>query len=115
MKTNRMVIPFITLMAFGIFVAVGVSIYAVKNPYSTENTVHADNSKFEPEQFYKSACSSCHGSNFDGSSGPSLLGIGKHMTENEIMNVLLNGRNSMPKGLVPGEHIQQMVKFVHGL
>lgn len=115
MKNSRTVIPFIILMIFGIFVAVGVSIYAVKNPYSTENTVSAEKTDFNPEQFYQSTCSSCHGSNFEGGGGPSLVGISKHMTENEISNVLLNGRNSMPKGLVPNENMQQMVKFVHGL
>lgn len=119
MRTNKALISLLIFMVFGIFIAVSVSIYAIQNPYSTENTVSAEKSSttddFNPATFYQNTCSSCHGSNFEGGSGPSLLGIGKNMTENEIMNILLNGKNSMPKDLVPDEHMQQMVKFVHSL
>lgn len=120
MKMNKTLVTFFIIsMTFGIFLAVGVSIYAVRNPYSTQNKASAEQSStvsnFDPEQFYQSTCSSCHGNNFEGGNGPSLVGVSKHLSAEKIKNVLTNGKNAMPKGLVPDEHMQKMVKFIQSL
>lgn len=106
-------------MFLGIFLAAGVSMYAVNNPTKSPNEASAENkgdtASFDPEKFYQESCASCHGTKYEGGMAPSLMGIHKHLSSAQIEGVLTNGNDVMPKGLVPQEHMQKMIEFVEGL
>jgi len=64
------------------------------------DTANAD----KGEEIVKANCTSCHGGNLEGMGNtPSLADVGSRLSEEEILNVILNGRNGMPGGLIQGE------------
>ncbi len=64
------------------------------------------------EVIYKQTCIGCHGSNYEGGVGPSLYGAGLKYSEDEITDILVNGKGSMPQGLVSEEEVSSMVQFL---
>jgi cytochrome c551 len=51
------------------------------------------------------SCTTCHGQDLRGGSGPgpSLEKVGSKLSKDDIKNILKNGRGSMPPGLVSDE------------
>ncbi|MBA4603496.1 cytochrome c [Thermoactinomyces sp. AMNI-1] len=43
-----------------------------------------------------SNCASCHGGNLQGATGPGLQQIGAKMNKEQILQILENGKGSMP-------------------
>lgn len=80
---------------------------------ATKETV----SDAEPgELVYKQTCISCHGEDLSGrgSSAKDLSHIGSKLSEEEIKNVVINGRRSMPAGLVKDEEdLDALAKWLH--
>lgn len=59
------------------------------------------------------SCVSCHGGNFEGkSSNPSLVGVGSKYSEDEILDIIENGKGSMPGGMMKGEDAQKMAAWL---
>lgn len=56
------------------------------------------------EELVKQNCTSCHGGNLEGAgSTPALKDVGSRLSEDEILNVIENGRNAMPPNLLKGD------------
>ena len=56
------------------------------------------------EELVQSSCTSCHGGNLQGMGNtPALSDVGSRLSEEEIHDVIVNGRGGMPKGLLQGE------------
>src|SRR5690606_27505376 len=56
--------------------------------------VAADDPAYE---IYKGqTCAQCHGQNLEGTAAPSLLGVGKKYSAEEILEIIDKGRNTMP-------------------
>lgn len=56
------------------------------------------------EDIVKKNCTTCHGGNLEGmGSTPSLKDVGSRLSEDEILNVIQNGRGGMPAGLIKGD------------
>lgn len=57
------------------------------------------------EELVMSSCSSCHGGQLQGMGNtPGLADIGSRMSEEEILDIILNGTDKgMPAGLLQGE------------
>ncbi|MFS8515112.1 MAG: cytochrome c [Planifilum fulgidum] len=54
-------------------------------------------------EIYKNqSCAQCHGENLEGVNGPSLLGVGKKLKAEEIIQIIDNGRGAMPPGTFQG-------------
>ncbi|ELK47075.1 UNVERIFIED_CONTAM: cytochrome c [Halobacillus marinus] len=49
------------------------------------------------EAVYQANCTNCHGGNLEGGFGPSLTTIGSKYSADEIKEIILNGRGSMPQ------------------
>ena len=47
--------------------------------------------------------------------GPALTGVGDRRSADEIKDIIINGKNSMPGGLVKEDQAENMVKFLQGL
>ncbi|WP_138754192.1 c-type cytochrome [Paenibacillus sinopodophylli] len=71
----------------------------------------------EAEIIYKKKCMSCHGTDLQGRRGPSLQNIGSRLTENEILEIVTNGRKGMPRfeNNIPAEDIQLVSKWMSEL
>lgn len=65
---------------------------------TTEETASADG-----EALVQQNCTTCHGGNLEGMGGaPSLADVGSRLSEEEILNVILNGQGGMPGGILKG-------------
>ncbi|MED3562202.1 cytochrome c, partial [Bacillus xiapuensis] len=49
---------------------------------------------------------------YQGVVGPSLKGIGKKISKDEIIHVITKGKGNMPPNLVPQEQAQAMAEWV---
>jgi len=123
MKKNP-IIPFILIMAFGIGLIFFLSMEGVSNKEEIAATEEAAESgategettagSFDPEAFAQGKCVTCHGNSYEGQGNfPSLVGTA--LSEDEIKNILANGKGMMPAGLVPAENIDAMAAWVKSL
>lgn len=121
MKRNP-VVPFVVIMVLGIGLMFLLSFKGLgdakdiaaeqKNGGKTQATTETASS---PEGIYKSSCISCHGENYQGGVGPALKGVGQRRDAAYIKNIIQNGKNAMPPGLVKADQADAMVKFLQGL
>ncbi|MCM3358392.1 MULTISPECIES: cytochrome c550 [unclassified Psychrobacillus] len=120
------IIPFILIMAFGIGLIFFLSIDGVGNKAeitaeheaaeggeSAEGGEEATAGEFDPEALAQGKCISCHGNTYEGGMGPSLVGTA--LSEDEIKDILANGKGSMPGGLVPEANLDEMAAWVKSL
>lgn len=61
----------------------------------------------EGEKLVKTSCATCHGGNLQGvGNTPALDKIGAKYTEEQILNIILNGKGNMPPGMLKGEQAE---------
>lgn len=48
------------------------------------------------ENIYNNNCASCHGQNLEGVSGPGLEQVGEKYSQEDIENIIMNGKGRMP-------------------
>ena len=119
------IVPYILIMAFGIGLIFFMSLQGVGNEaeIAEENATEeeggeaggetADAGEFDPEATAQSSCISCHGSSYEGGVGPSL--IETQLSQEEIEDILANGKGTMPGGLVDAENVPAMAEWVLSL
>ncbi|MGG0716463.1 cytochrome c550 [Robertmurraya massiliosenegalensis] len=115
------IIPFVLIMVFGVGLMFLMSFKGVgdmKEIAAEEENGGAeteDLASATPEELYQqSGCVSCHGGNYEGGMGPALTGVGDHLSQEEIQDILTNGKGSMPPGLVQGREAE-MAEWLAGL
>ncbi|RLQ92079.1 cytochrome c550 [Planomicrobium sp. Y74] len=127
------IVPYILIMAFGIGLIFFLSLEGVGNEAEIaeehaaeeggegmatgegtgEGEETASSGEFDPEAKAQESCISCHGSSYEGGVGPSL--IDTELSQEEIEDVIANGKGSMPPGLVEAENIPAMAEWVLSL
>lgn len=124
------IVPYILIMAFGIGLIFFMSIQGVNNEAEIaeehaaeeegggeaaegEGGEEAAAGDFDPEAHAQANCISCHGSSYEGGVGPSL--VGTELAQEDIEEVLINGKGTMPGGLVPEENVAAMAEWVLSL
>lgn len=106
------IIPFVLIMVVGVVAMFLISFKGVGDHKdlvaelegggeSTEETASAT-----PEELYQKSCIGCHGQQYEGGVGPALTGVGDHLSEEEIVDILTNGIGSMPGGLAAGKEAE---------
>lgn len=75
-------------------------------------TTGTETAAVDPEKVVQTSCVSCHGGNLEGGVGPALTHVGDHMSEQEIHDVIINGRGGMPPGLIKGEEATAVAKWL---
>lgn len=114
-------IPFLLIAVFGLGLMFFLSLEGIDNAEemaSEEEAAEegggetAEGGEFDPEGHYQSSCIGCHGSSYEGGAGPSLIGVGEKLSPEEIQDILVNGKGSMPPGLVPQENAEAMAAWV---
>lgn len=118
MKRNP-VIPFVLIMVFGIalmfllsFKGLGDAKQLAKDNGKGAGTEKTETVASKPEDIYKQSCVTCHGEQYQGVVGPSLKGVGKRRTKEEIITIVTKGKNNMPAGLVKQEQAAAMADWV---
>ncbi|WP_240374401.1 c-type cytochrome [Bacillus piscicola] len=60
------------------------------------------------EELYQGNCAQCHGENLEGANGPAIAGA----DEGHVLEMIQNGGNGMPSGLLEGEEAENVAKWV---
>ncbi len=66
----------------------------------------------EPDEVYANSCVSCHGDDLSGASGPDLTQVGDRLSEDEIEDIIINGKGSMPDGLTSLEEAEVLAEWL---
>jgi cytochrome c551 len=77
-----------------------------------EKTDEAPTETSSAEDIFRQSCASCHGQNLEGGAGPSLEKVGGKYSEEEIQDIIINGRGSMPKGLLTEDKAAVVAKWL---
>jgi cytochrome c550 len=113
------IIPFLLIMVFGIGLVFFLSLKGLNDSEQAAKEKKGGGAKteqtaesFDPESFFKQTCAGCHGQNYEGGVGPSLKGIGKKLSKDQIKNIIQHGKGPMPAGLVSADHADQMADWL---
>lgn len=123
--TKNPIIPYILIMLFGIGLIFFLSVEGIGNQAEiaeegaqgeegTEGSDGASAGEFDPEAVAQQKCISCHGSSYEGQGNFPAL-VGTELSEEEIADILANGKGAMPGGLVEAENIDAMAAWVKSL
>lgn len=109
--TRNPVIPYLIIGIAGILLVIILSSVGI-----TQMNKEADGGEEElasPEEIYEQNCASCHGGNLEGASAPALDKVGGALSEEEIADIIQNGKGTgMPAGLVTGEAQQLLSEWL---
>ncbi len=115
MKRNP-IVPYILIMVLGLGLVFFLSIKGIgdsKELAADNDGDQAETEVFEPEAYAQKSCIGCHGGDLTGASAPSLHGTG--LSAAEIKEILINGKGTMPPGLVKAENVDEMAEWVANL
>ena len=123
------IVPYILIMAFGIGLIFFLSLEGVNNEAEIaeeqateegggeaaegEEGGETAEGEFDPEAHAQANCISCHGSSYEGGVGPSL--VATELAQEDIEDILINGKGTMPGGLVPEANVAAMAEWVLSL
>ena len=66
----------------------------------------------DAEAVAKQKCVSCHGGNFEGQGNfPALNDVGSRYSEEELLDIILNGKGRMPGGIIKGEDAEAVAAY----
>jgi cytochrome c550 len=118
MKKNA-VVPYILIFAFGIVLVIILSFKGLgdmkevaKDKGKTAGQKTETVAASKPEDIYKSTCIGCHGDQYQGVVGPTLKGVGKKYSKEQLINIVTKGKGGMPAGLVKPEQAAAMADWV---
>jgi cytochrome c551 len=64
------------------------------------------------EEIASTACMTCHGENLKGGAGPALDKIGSKYAQNDIENIIKNGKGAMPGGVITPEEAKIVAEWL---
>ncbi|ARF15116.1 cytochrome C551 [Sporosarcina sp. P12(2017)] len=66
----------------------------------------------DAEAVVQQSCASCHGGNLEGGAGPALDKAGATHSEEEIHDIIINGKGAMPPGIIQGEEADAVAAWL---
>jgi cytochrome c551 len=96
-----------TSLVFGLAACGGGQDEGTTSDGTTETTSVGD-----AQKIYNQKCSSCHGGNLEGGFGPALEKIGAKLSKDEILNVINNGKGSMPPGIINDDEAEAVAEWL---
>lgn len=110
------IIPFVLIMAFGVLAMFLLSFKGLGDmkelAAEEEGGEKTEEVASNPEDIYKQSCLACHGGDYTGGIGPSLVGVGDKLSTEEIANILVNGQGTMPPNLVSADKAPAMAEWL---
>lgn len=84
-----------------------------KDNTNNAGTTTNQTASVDAEKIVNSKCIACHGNNLEGQGNfPALNNVGSRLSEDEILNVIENGRGGMPAGLVTGDDAKAVAAWL---
>ncbi|MDA7025539.1 cytochrome c [Bacillus sp. CLL-7-23] len=98
---------------FTLFLAISVVLVGCGGNKESENkSTGGQTSAANGEEVYQQNCTGCHGKDLAGGSAPSLKEVGGKYDENDIKDIVVNGRGNMPGGLVKEDQAEAIAKWL---
>lgn len=67
----------------------------------------------QAEEIFKSNCAQCHGSDLSGGAGPDLTNVGADHSEDDIKDIVQNGKGNMPaQDQVTGDDLDTLASWL---
>ncbi|MFE4142526.1 c-type cytochrome [Peribacillus sp. YIM B13472] len=77
--------------------------YKGHQPSPSSNGGTQGTSAGNAEEIVSNSCISCHGENLQGGAGPALNKVGGKYEQSDIEDIINNGKNGMPAGVISNE------------
>lgn len=84
----------------------------VDDATDTGTEEQATTTDVDAEAVVQQSCASCHGGNLEGGVGPALTDVGATHSEEEIHEIIMNGKGAMPAGLIDGEEADAVAAWL---
>jgi cytochrome c550 len=115
MMNRNPVIPYILIFVFGIGLMFLLSFKGLGDmdelAKEKEGGTETEQVARGPEEIYNS-CIGCHGDQYQGGMGPALTGVGDRLSQDEIKEIVVNGKGAMPGGMVKPEEADAMAEWL---
>jgi len=80
---------------------------------NNDNAGEGETAGVDADKVYQANCATCHGGNLEGrGNAPALANIGSKLSESEIRDIIENGKGGMPGGLIKGEELDAVSKWL---
>ncbi|OIJ22311.1 hypothetical protein BKP45_06640 [Anaerobacillus alkalidiazotrophicus] len=66
-------------------------------------------------EYVDKTCIACHGSTWQGLAGPSLYNLNQKYSEDEILDIIMNGKGTMPRGMLDEQNSIALSKYLYNL
>lgn len=113
------VIPYGLIAVLGILLVIIISFVgvnqreAILNPENED--VGAELTIDDADAIYQNKCANCHGDDLSGSETmPDLTKVGNDLTKEEIEEIIIKGRGSMPPGQANPEEAKILGEWLEG-
>lgn len=74
-----------------------------------------DTAELDGKKIVQQSCATCHGGQLQGGSAPALDKLGATYSEEEILDIILNGKDRMPPGIIKGAEAEAAAGYLAGL
>lgn len=123
----KRVIPFAIIAVLGIVAVVIISIIGLDNRAEIaegdngDNTEQTENggtdegatAEVDADEVFQTNCAMCHGADLASGTAPDLTEVGSRLSEDEIKDIIQNGRGAMPPiGDVQGEELDALATWL---
>jgi|SRR5690606_26145012 len=74
-----------------------------------------ETAEIDGKSVVQQSCATCHGGQLQGGNAPALNQLGAKYSEEEILDIILNGKDRMPGGIVKGEKAEAAAEYLSTL
>lgn len=107
------VIPYAVIAILGILAVILISLAGVDQREARENPEETEETEdLSVEDVFKNNCASCHGDDLEGDNGPNLTEVGSRLSEEDIEDIIVNGKGSMPPGQASNEEAAELAEWL---
>ncbi|AMO86839.1 cytochrome c551 [Solibacillus sp. FSL K6-1781] len=80
-----------------------------------DTATNGETAEIDGKNVVQQSCATCHGGQLQGGSAPALNQLGAKYSEEEILDIILNGKDRMPPGIVKGEKAEAAAEYLSTL
>lgn len=80
-----------------------------------DSASNGETADIDGKSVVQQSCATCHGGQLQGGNAPALNQLGAKYSEEEILDIILNGKDRMPPGIVKGEKAEAAAEYLSTL
>lgn len=80
-----------------------------------DSASNGETAEIDGKSVVQQSCATCHGGQLQGGNAPALNQLGAKYSEEEILDIIINGKDRMPGGIVKGEKAEAAAEYLSTL